>query len=118
MNVKRGDVVLAYVDFVGSAGGKTRPAVVVQADYYNLRLNETLIAAITSNLGQVHETSQLLIEVATLDGTATGLLHDSAVRCERIHCIPQADVKRIIGKLSTNLMSEVDACLLAAFAIP
>ncbi len=79
MNVKRGDVVLAYVDFVESAGGKTRPAVVVQADYYNLRLHETLIAAITSNLGQVHEMSQLLIEVATPDGTATGLLHDSAV---------------------------------------
>ncbi|MSU79648.1 MAG: type II toxin-antitoxin system PemK/MazF family toxin [Gemmataceae bacterium] len=118
MNVKCGDVVLAYVDFVGSAGGKTRPAVVVQADYYNLRLNETLIAAIASNLSQAHERSQLLIEAATLDGTATGLLHDSAVRCERIHCIPQADIKRIILKLPPNLMSQLDTCLMAAFAIP
>ena len=33
--MRRGDVVLVYVPFVGAPGGKTRPAVVVQNDSLN-----------------------------------------------------------------------------------
>jgi hypothetical protein len=49
-----------------------------------------------------------LIEVSTSDGAATGLLHDSAVRCERLHTIPQADVR---------LIQALDRCLKAALGI-
>ena len=113
MNVKRGDVILAFVLNVGSPGGKLRPALIVQSDHNNTRLNETIIAAITSNISRVHEDTQLLIEVATSDGAASGLVHDSAVRCERLHSIPQADVRRVIGSLSAALMQQVDDCLKA-----
>src|SRR5258708_30560766 len=108
MPVKRGDVILAYVPNVGSPGGTVRPALIVQADHNNARLNETIIAAITSNTSRVHETTQLLIEIATPDGTASGLLYDSAIRCERLHSIPQADVRRVIGNLSDALMRQID----------
>jgi mRNA-degrading endonuclease toxin of MazEF toxin-antitoxin module len=118
MNVKRGDVILAFVPNVGSPGGKLRPALIVQSDHNNSRLNETIIAAITSNITRVQEATQLLIDVTTLDGAASGLLHTSAVRCERLHSIPLADVNRIIGKLSKALMSEIDDCLKAALGIP
>jgi mRNA interferase MazF len=118
MPVRRGDVILTYVQNVGSAGGKVRPALVVQADHNNNRLNETVIAAITSNTSRVHEPSQLLIQVTTPDGKASGLLHDSAVRCERLHSIPQADVRRVIGHLSDALMQQIDGCLKAALGIP
>ncbi len=94
------------------------PALVVQSDHNNARLNETIIAAITSNTARVHEATQLLLEVATPDGAATGLLHDSAVRCERLHAIPQADVRRVIGKFSDALMLKIDDCLKAALGIP
>src|ERR671922_1782343 len=100
MPVSRGDVVLTYVLNVGAPGGKVRPALVVQSDHNNARLNETLIAAITSNLSRVHEPTPLLIDVSTPDGAASGLLHNSAVRCERLHSIPQADVRRVLGHLS------------------
>ncbi|HEY7268868.1 MAG TPA: type II toxin-antitoxin system PemK/MazF family toxin, partial [Dehalococcoidia bacterium] len=113
MSVKRGDVILTYVPNVGSPGGKVRPALIVQSDYNNARLNETIIAAITSNTLRVHEATQLLIEVATPDGAASGLLHDSAVRCERLHSIPQTDVRRVIGRLSDALMQQIDDCLKA-----
>src|SRR5262245_30041118 len=63
MNVKRGDVVLAFVPFIGSPGGKLRPALIVQSDHINGRLNETIIAAITSNVTRVREKSQLLIDI-------------------------------------------------------
>ena len=87
MPVKRGDVILAFVANVGQPGGKVRPAVVVQPDHNNARLNETIIAAITSNTSRVHETTQLLIDIATPDGAASGVLHNSAVRGGRLHSI-------------------------------
>ena|SRR5436190_15103038 len=118
MPVTRGDVILAFVANVGSPGGKVRPALVVQSDHNNARLNETVIVPITSNISRVHEPTQLLIEISTPDGAASGLLHDSAVRCERLHTIPQADVRRVIGHLSDALMQQIDACLKAALSIP
>src|SRR5437868_10469820 len=114
MPVNRGDVILAYVANVGSPGGKVRPALIVQSDHNNTRLSETIIAAITSNVSRVHEATQLLIEIATPDGAASGLLHDSAVRCERLHTIPQADARRVIGRLSDALMLKINDCLKAA----
>ena len=118
MPVKRGEVIPVYVPNIGSLGGKVRPALIVQSDHNNARLNETIIAAITSNTSRVHEATQLLIEVATPDGSASGLLHDSAVRCERLHSIPQVDVRRVIGKLSDALMRQIDDCLKAALGLP
>jgi mRNA-degrading endonuclease toxin of MazEF toxin-antitoxin module len=118
MPVSRGDVILTYVMNVGSPGGKVRPALVVQSDLNNARLSETIIAAITSNVSRVHEATQLLIDVSTADGTASGLLHDSAVRCERLHSIPQADVRRTVGRLSDVLMAQINDCLKAALGMP
>jgi mRNA interferase MazF len=118
MPLSRGDVILTFVANVGAPGGKVRPALVVQSDHNNARLNETIIVAITSNLSRVHEPTQLLIESSTPDGIASGLLHDSAVRCERLHSIPQADVRRVIGRMSAALMRQVNACLKAALELP
>jgi mRNA interferase MazF len=94
------------------------PALVVQSDHNNARLNETIIAAITSNVSRVHGPAQLFIDVSTPDGVASGLLHNSAVRCERLHSIPQADMRRVIGRLSPALMAQIDDCLKSALGIP
>jgi mRNA interferase MazF len=82
------------------------------------RLNETIIAALTSNTSRVHEANQLLIDVATADGAASGLLSNSAVRCERLHSIRQTEVRRVIGKLSDALTRQIDGCLKAALGLP
>ena len=74
--------------------------------------------AITSNVSRAQEPTQLLIDVASPDGVASGLLHDSALRCERLHSIPQADVRRLIGTLSDALMLQVNDCLKAALELP
>jgi mRNA interferase MazF len=115
--MKRGDVILAFIPYVGSPGGKKRPALVVQSDLNNARFAETIISAITSNIARVQEAHQLLIDLSTPDGKATGLLHDSAVRCERLHTIPQVDVDRVIGKMSDALMKQIDDRLKAALGI-
>src|SRR5258708_33979400 len=116
--MNRGDVVLVQVPFVGAPGAKIRLALVVQCDPLNSKIRETIIAAITSNLSSAHQPHQLLIDLSTADGAASGLLTDSAVRCERLHAVPQVDVQRIIGRLSDALMARIDQCLKAALGIP
>lgn len=116
--MKRGDVVLVLVPFVGASGAKLRPALVVQSDRLNGMIRETIIAAVTSNLSNVYQPHQLLIDISTPDGAASGLLMDSAVRCERLHTVPQADVQQTIGQLPPALMARVDDCLKSALGIP
>jgi mRNA interferase MazF len=116
--MKRGDVVLVDVPYVGSPGAKVRPALVVQNDALNKVLKETVIAAITSNTANAHQPHQVLIDISTLDGAATGLLTNSAIRCERLHSVPQSDIRKVIGMLSAVYLSEVGASLKSALAIP
>ncbi len=116
--MQRSDVVLAHIPNVGSTGGKVRPALIVQADYLNARLNETIIAAITSNISHVHEPHQVLVDIDTPHGAASGLLKTSAVRCERLHTVPQTIIQKVIGSLSDELMNKVDESLKAALGIP
>ena len=100
MPVNRGDVVLVPVPFTSGAGSKTRPVLVVQADHNNRRLQDTIVAVITSTTRRaVREATQLLIEVATPEGRQSGLLHDSAVKCERLHTVLQSQIQRTIGSL-------------------
>jgi mRNA-degrading endonuclease toxin of MazEF toxin-antitoxin module len=93
--MKRGDIVLVKVPFVGTPGAKVHPALIVQCDLLLGLIRETIIAAITSNLANVHKPHQLLIDVSIADGAASGLLTDSAIRCERLHTVPQVDVRSI-----------------------
>jgi mRNA-degrading endonuclease toxin of MazEF toxin-antitoxin module len=118
MPVSRGDVVLAFVEDVGAPAGKRRPALVVQCDRNNSRLQETIIAAITSNTTRVHEPHQFLIDIGTPEGKASGLLRNSAVRCERLHTVLQSDLLKTIGHLPPALMLQVDDCLKASLGIP
>jgi mRNA-degrading endonuclease toxin of MazEF toxin-antitoxin module len=116
--MKRGDVVLVYVPFVGAKGGKKRPAVVVQNDSLNVVIRETVIAEITSNVSRAVRRHHVLIDVATPDGACTGLLTDSVIRCERLHTVPQADILKFIGSLSPSHVQLVNEALKAAFGIP
>ena len=52
--MKRGDVVLIDYPFSAGGGSKVRPALVVQADRNNRRLQDTIVALITSNVSRCH----------------------------------------------------------------
>ncbi len=119
MPVNRGDVVLVPVPLTSGQPGKARPALVVQSDPNNRRLQDTIVAVITSTTRRAQvEPTQLLIEVATPDGRQSGLLHDSAVKCERLHTILQSQVHRTVGSLSAPLMRKIDDCLKKALDLP
>ena len=116
--MRRGDVVLVQVPFVGNPGAKVRPALIVQNDALNKVLKETIIAAITSNLGHMHQPQQFFVDVSTPEGIATGLLTNSAIRCDRLQSVPQSDIRKVIGRLSGAQLAEVNKSLKSALAIP
>jgi mRNA interferase MazF len=116
--VSRGDVVLVNYPFASGTGSKVRPAVVVQCDRNNGRLDNTIIAQITSRTRLARtEPTQLLIEVASPDGKAAGLLNDSAVSCENLFTIRQDAIVRTIGHLPDDIMARVDQCLKASLEL-
>lgn len=118
MSLQRGDVVI--VDFPQQTGPipKRRPAVVVQCDTNNRRLSNSIFAMVTSNTQLAQsEPTQILIEVATEEGKFSGLLRNSAVKCENLYTLPISAVRHTIGRLSPAHLRQLDGALKAALAL-
>jgi mRNA interferase MazF len=119
MKVKRGDVILLDHPFSDASGSKVRPALVVQDDTRNARLTETIVALITKNLKHVGtDRTQLLIDLSTPDGKASGLNINSAVKCGKLYTVHEDAVRKRIGLLSAALMRQIDDCLKLALGLP
>jgi len=117
--IKRGDVVIVDFPFVGGGQGKTRPAVVVQCDQLNQRLDNTIVAMITGNVKLAgKEPTQFLIDPTTPEGASSGLSYPSAVRCQNLATVAQQDVHDTVGHLSDVLMQKLNACLKATLDLP
>lgn len=118
MKVRRGDVVLINHPFSDASGSKVRPALVVQCDRRNATLLETIVAIISKNVRHiVSDSTQLLIEIGTPEGKASGLNMNSAVKCGKLFTIDETLVFRIIGVLSPAFLSGVDDCLKSALEL-
>src|SRR2546422_737658 len=117
MNVRRGDVVLVLYPFASGRGASRRPALIVQNDRDKRRLDNTIIAQITTNVRHAREPTQLLIERSTLEGQQAGLLHDSVVSCNNLATVHEDRIDRVIGQLSEALMHRTDECLKAALGL-
>ena len=74
MNGQRGDVILTRVPHAAGGRGKKRPAVVIQANGYNQSERHVIGAEIPSNRTRAADPANLLIEMATPAGQATGLV--------------------------------------------
>jgi mRNA interferase MazF len=118
VRVSRGDVVLIPIAFVSGKGTKVRPAVVVQNDDLNSRLQSTIVAIITSTTARAHqEHTQLFVDISAPGGRETGLLHNSSVKCEHLDTVDQGDVVRVLGRFSDALLERLEACRKAAIGI-
>lgn len=118
MKCQRGDIVLVNYPFSEGQGAKIRPALVVQCDTNNRRLDSTLIVQITSRIQLARKVpTQLLVEVASPAGRQSGLVNDSAVACENIYTVRQTAIIRVIGSLPEDTMDKVGDCLKASLGI-
>ena len=118
MNVRRGDIVIIDFPYSDHSGSKIRPALVVQSDAWNQRIDDTILALITSSSQRrVGAPTQYFIRISTTEGQQTGLRFDSTVQCENLVTHDQKLILRVIGSLSDAAMLQIDACLKAALGI-
>ena len=118
MKVKRGDVVLLDHPFSTGMGSKVRPVLIVQGDRDNARLTSTIVAMITRTVHRAAEVdTQLLIDIATPEGKAAGLIATSAVNCSNLFTIHEQLLRKKIGELSPAAMKHINDCLKAALGI-
>jgi len=116
--MQRGEVVVIQFPFASGTVTKCRPALVIQTDINNRKLNNTIVAAISSNIRLAKtEPSQLLVDPGTPEGASSGLAHPSAVKCENLFTVAQSEIHRSIGTLPEILMSRIDECLKAALGL-
>ena len=117
--IQRGDIIIVAFPYISGGGGKNRPALVVQCDRNNGRLQNTIVAMITGNVRlAATEPTQLLIDPATPEGKSSGLAYPSAVKCENLYTISQGDMIRKLGSIPPSLMARVDTCLKEALGLP
>lgn len=115
--MKRGDVILCRFPHASTAPPKLRPALVVQSDYYNQRIANLLVAAITGNLVNSADPAHHLIDISSPEGQSSGLNRDSVVSCINLAVIPPRNVDRKIGELPKSTMQQIDQCLKTALGI-
>lgn len=115
--MKRGDVVVVEFPFVDGRRGKNRPALVLQNDRDNLRLTNTVVAMISGNIRHANELTQLFVDPAAPEGVSSGLHGPSVVKCCNLFTVAQADIPRVIGRLSASMMAKVNECLKVALDI-
>ncbi|MBQ5810227.1 MAG: type II toxin-antitoxin system PemK/MazF family toxin [Clostridia bacterium] len=113
MTIKRGDIFYADLSpVVGSEQGGMRPVLIVQNDTGN-RFSPTVIAAaITSQSTKTSLPTHIRVTAA-----CGGLSKDSIVLLEQIRTLDKRRLKEKMGKLSTNMMSQVDKALSVSFGL-
>ena len=117
MNVRRGDVVLVLYPFPSGRGASRRPALIVQNNRDNRRLDNTIIAQITTTMLHVNDPTHLLIPWGTPEGQQAGVLHDSVVSCNNLASVHEDRIHRVIGHLPEAIMHRIDECLKAALGL-
>lgn len=116
--MQRGDIVLLDFPFSSGTGAKVRPAVIVQCDSNNRRLQTTIVAMVTSSVRLAKaEPTQMLVDPATPTGAPSGLLHASAIKCENLFTIVQNRILRTIGRLDPIQLANLDSCLEASLEL-
>jgi mRNA-degrading endonuclease toxin of MazEF toxin-antitoxin module len=111
MKVERGQVINARFPHASGGRGKKRPVVVVQTAPYNQRLRHAVVVQLTTNLADKNDLACFLIEAATPEGQAAGILQDSLFCGYLISMMSEDRLQDVIGKLSDEAMGKADACL-------
>lgn len=113
MRVSQGDIVLVDYPFSDGTGSKVRPALVVQTDSLNRRIDDTILAAISRSTHRASPT-QMLVDVTTPQGASTGLRQNSMIQCENLLTFARQLILAKLGRLSNDQMDQVKTCLRAA----
>jgi mRNA-degrading endonuclease toxin of MazEF toxin-antitoxin module len=106
--MNRGEVVEVDWLFTDMPGSKRRPAVVVQGDFLNGLIDDTILVQITSTRHSIPGT-EIILDPAV--ETASGLSTICVASCMNFTTFEQARVLRTIGVLSDAPMQPIEECL-------
>ena len=114
MNVQRGDVVMVRFPFADGVTAKRRPAVVIQNDRNNQRLENVILAQVTSRLGPPNEPTRFVVDPKAPEGAQSGLTLQSAIACENLSTIRKDQITEVVGHLCDAHLAQHDRCLKAS----
>src|SRR5437773_4932343 len=106
--MKRGDVVEVDWQYTDMTGSKLRPAVVVQVDFLNGIIDDTILVQITSTRHGIPGTEVLLDPAVQ---TGSGLSKLCVASCLNVVTFNQALIVLTIGSLSDVVMRRIEDCL-------
>ena len=99
--MNRGDVVLVDWPYSDRTGSKLRPAVVVQADFLNSLIDDTILVQITSTAHGIPGTEVRLVPA---NEPHAGLLHTCVASCINLLTADPGVIDQKIGVLSDVAM--------------
>src|SRR5581483_12382629 len=106
--MNRGDVVEVDWPFSDRTGSKSRPAVVVQADFLNGLIDDTVLVQIT---GTKHGLPGTEVEIDPAVETSSGLSKICDASCPNVLTLDQGFILRTVGSLSDAVLRQIEACL-------
>jgi mRNA-degrading endonuclease toxin of MazEF toxin-antitoxin module len=106
--MNRGEVVEVDWPFSDRTGSKTRPAVVVQADFLNGLIDDTVLVQVT---GTRHGVPGTEVEIDPSAEPASGLIKLCYASCTNVLTLDQSLVLGTVGLLSDAVMQQIEACL-------
>src|SRR5262249_18223423 len=113
--MNRGDVVEVNWHFSDLTGSKLRPAVVVQADFLNGLIDDTILVKITSRRYGIPGTEGGIDPAAEKAAGPNKLCYAS---CKDILTRDQGLLLRTVGVLSEAVMRQIEDCLKKVLELP
>jgi len=113
--MKRGDVVEVDWPYSDLSGTKVRPAVVVQADFLNRLIDDTILVKITSSRFGIPNTE---VELDPAKETGSALSKLCYASCDNILTRDQSIIGPVVGYLSDAVVRRIEDCLKAVFDLP
>jgi mRNA interferase MazF len=113
--MRRGDVVLVDWPYSDRTGSKLRPAVVVQADFLNGLIDDTVLVSVSRT---VHGIPGTEVAIDPAQETNSGLSHRSVASCANILTTDPKLFDQTLGCLSDAVMRQIDDCLKKVLALP
>ncbi|PWT70246.1 MAG: hypothetical protein C5B46_09815 [Proteobacteria bacterium] len=112
--MNRGDVVLVDWPYSDRTGSKLRPAVVVQGDFLNGLIDDTILVQITRTAHGILGTE---VQLDPIGEPASGLLHVSVASCFNVLTADPDLIDQRIGRLTDATMQQIDECLKKVLAL-
>lgn len=110
-----GEVVEVDWPFGDLTGSKKRPAIVVQADFLNSLIDDTILVQVTSTRHGLPGTEVVLDPAIE---TTSGLSKVCVASCINILTMDQSLIMRTIGSVSDAAMQQISACLKTLLELP